>query len=464
MRSVWTQLNRHLSQANWAGYSPGVLQWENDANKREVVLKKVKDLLPEECEVNWKLVEGWAPPGRIPPKFKIYDGINQLGGHWPIPVDNSFWYPILMENGDYTGRKLLRPAFTSWFFSILLHLFANRYYERFGEPTPVGRAPYDETLKIPGQQNEVSGSEFLLTILSSLRSRGAVVLPNDMTEHEQGNPSYDYDIDYLESQMRGADFERYMTRLDEEMSLGLFTPILLMRTADVGSYNLGVGHMQVYLWMMNAINDDRKMYIDKYILSRMVDFNFSEKAPRAEIKFRKLGNTDATLVQSVLAAMITKGRVEPNIPELGQLAGMTLNEINETIAPQQPDDGGSGDNGTDMGSEGGSQQKSADPADSVRSVIKDVANRVRPQVENAMRDGRFNGDLKISMGYKRKLTDTLRANGINQANEVADKLYARMDGWTTDQVSVVQYDSPDQFMDRFVTVFDAQFGDVLNGR
>jgi hypothetical protein len=52
--------------------------------------------------------------------------------------------------------------------------------------------------------------------------------------------------------MRGADFERYMTRLDEEMSIGLFTPILLLRTADVGSYNLGQGHMQIYLWMLNA--------------------------------------------------------------------------------------------------------------------------------------------------------------------------------------------------------------------
>jgi hypothetical protein len=51
-----------------------------------------------------------------------------------------------MQNGDYYGKKLLRPAFTSWFFSMLVHLFANRYYERFGEPTPVGRAPFDDEI------------------------------------------------------------------------------------------------------------------------------------------------------------------------------------------------------------------------------------------------------------------------------------------------------------------------------
>lgn len=32
-----------------------------------------------------------------------------------------------------------------------------------------------------------------------------------------GSMEYDYDLEYLESQMRGADSERYMTRLDEEI-------------------------------------------------------------------------------------------------------------------------------------------------------------------------------------------------------------------------------------------------------
>jgi hypothetical protein len=232
LTNVWTQLNRALAQSNWSGFSPNALNWENDVNNRTVVLDKIKDLVPEECHVNWKLVEGWAPPGHIPPKFKVYDGIKQFGLNWPIPVENSLWYPILMENGDHYGRKLLRPAFTSWFFSLLVHLFANRYYERFGEPTPIARAPYDDEIDV-GADKPVRGADFMMTILQNLRSRSAVVLPNDTTNlGRMGDATklhYDYDIEYLESQMRGADFERYMARLDEEISIGLFTPILLLR-------------------------------------------------------------------------------------------------------------------------------------------------------------------------------------------------------------------------------------------
>ena len=118
------------------------------------IIDKFKDLPPEVCSVNWKSVDGWVPPNepwRVPPKIKIYDGFKQfhygrtLGesgaggtGSWPIPVDNTLWYPLMMENGDFYGRKLLRPAFPAWFFSNLMHLFSNRYYERFGEPTPSG--------------------------------------------------------------------------------------------------------------------------------------------------------------------------------------------------------------------------------------------------------------------------------------------------------------------------------------
>ena len=218
-----------MSTANWAGYSPNALQWENDANKREIVINKVKDLIPEECEVKWDHVPGYAPPGHVKPKMKVYGGIRQIGQPYPIPVENSYWYPLLMESGDYYGRKLLRPSFTSWFFSILIHLFANRYYKRFGEPTPIGRAPFDEDITINGTTK--SGQSYMLDLLQNLRNRSVVVLPNDSFQDTHGRLNYDYQIDYLESQMRGADFQSYMTRLDEEISIGLFTPILLLRTS-----------------------------------------------------------------------------------------------------------------------------------------------------------------------------------------------------------------------------------------
>ncbi len=335
--AIWTRLVRAMSQAFWAGYSPSILQWENDLQGRTVQLTKIKDLAPEEASVNWKVVEGTIPPGvdnknKKPPKLNVFDGIKQVGSPWVIPVPNSYWYPLLMENGDYTGRKLLKSAFQPWFFSTLMHLFSNRYFERFGEPVPVGRAPLGDT--VTTTDGEVDSTDFMGSILTALRSRSAVVLPSDRANNSTGESTnnFDYDIEYLESQMRGADFERYMTRLDEEISLALFTPLLLMRTADVGSYNLGVSHMQMYLWQLNAIAGDWAEYINKYIISGMATYNFGPNVSRPKIIFHKMGKTQPEATQAIITQLVKDGRVSVDLVELGQSLGLKLEEVETLIA------------------------------------------------------------------------------------------------------------------------------------
>lgn len=467
LRNNWTMLNRSMSTANWAGFSPTVLEWDNDSNSREVVLSKIKDLAPEECVVNWKIEEGWAPPGRTPPKFKTYDGLKQFGQPWPTPVENTFWYPMLMEHGDYYGKKMLRPAFQSWFFSILLHLYANRYYERFGEPTPIGRAPYEESMVVNGE--EMSGNEFMLGMLQQLRSRSVVVLPNEKFHDQNGRSQYEYDIQYLESQMRGADFERYMTRLDEEISIGLFTPILLLRTADVGSYNLGVAHMKMYMWMLNAMNDDRKQYIDKYILSKMTDYNFSEKAPRPEIIFKKLGQDSELMIKDLLLALVNAGKVKVNVVELGEMAGMTIEEVEATTAPDAPvvpDTAGADAPATPnpVTDPGTSNRVSlhSQPAD-VGAIVKEIDNRVRPQIENAFTNGTFGEGFAVNMGFKRRMTKAFTSNMVSRPEDRVEKVYCRMDNWLKDIVTLPadEFGGVEDFMAMFNRILEHEIGASL---
>ncbi|HEY6021693.1 MAG TPA: hypothetical protein VIY48_18045 [Candidatus Paceibacterota bacterium] len=450
LRKIWTQLNRGLSTSNWAGYSPMVLQWENV--ERNVVLDKIKDLAPEECEVNWKLVEGWAPPGRVKPKFKVYDGIKQWGQPgWPIPVENSLWYPTLMEHGDYYGRKLLRPAFQSWFFSILIHLFANRYFERFGEPTPVGRAPFDDEISIEG--TNVKGNVYMAQQIQQLRNRSVVVLPNERVQVSDSQSQWEYELEYLESQMRGADFERYLTRLDEEVSIALFTPILLLRTADVGSYNLGQGHERIYQMMINAMNADRKDYIDKYVNRRIVDFNFGVNAPDARIVFRKMGNVDATMLKEMVVALINGNNARPDLEELGQAIGMNLKEIEQTLEPPTPPADPAQDPNADPAADPGANAGSASAV--ARGVGKEVVNRVRPQIEAAFRSGEFRD--KISMGYKHKMERAYMQTGHSSPISAVNELYGRLDNWVSDVTSSMKpsdFAGPEEFMDLFERVLN----------
>jgi len=453
LREVWTRLVRAMSQAFWSGYSPNVLQWENDIDGKAVKLTKVKDLLPEDCTVKWKEVAGYKPPGlSIPKKLKVYDGFDQWGwGH--IPPENTLWYPFLMENGNMYGRKILRPAFVSYFFSILMHMFANRYFERFGEPVPIGRAPFDSN--IDTGEGEQSGAQYMEDALRQLRSRSVVVLPGD---RDPESKEFDFSIQYLESQMRGADFERYLLRLDEEISLAIFTPLLMLRTGETGSTNLGLGQMQVYLWMLNAISGDWAEYINRYVLAPMTRFNFTEKTPPVKIEFRRMGKENVDTIRAMINELMKQGKVKPDIDELGQAAGMTLIEIDEVVGP---DPNNPKDSRVSRTRPDKTTPKSVgDPA----ATGGDITARVQGQVEKAFREGKYNKDFKPSLGYHKQMHQALTQSGFasGDATECIDKFYGAMDRWLEDVIPAEVFSTSEEFMEIFEKVKIAEFYKAIN--
>lgn len=420
MRDIWTRLVRSFSQAFWAGYSPNILQWENDTTGRRTVLAKVKDLYPEEASVNWKKIDGTLPPtapkDAKPPKIKIYDGIKQNGYPYPVPVQNSLWYPLLMQNGDYGGKKILKSAFQPWYFSTLVHLFSNRYFERFGEPVPIGRSPSNETITINGV--DIDANQYMMQQLTKLRSRSTVVLPSDKILNNDGDVTsqFEYDIEYLESQMRGADFERYLSRLDEEISLALFTPLLLLRTSTSGgSYNLGVTHMKMYLWQLNAIAEDWAEYINRYILSPMTDFNFGVNAPRPRIKFYKMGKTQDETNRAVLNSLVSRHGVKVDLIELGQATGLTLSETEELSEladdPSLPRE----------------DDREARVRDDKTRVSDGIIARIEPQIRNAYKRGEISASWMPDYGFASKLTPAKREMLEFASQDLASLSYVSAD-------------------------------------
>lgn len=485
LRDAWTPLVRGTSQAHWAGFSPMALQYDNDGPSASVILSKVKDLVPEECRVNWEVVEGFAEPGHVRPQFFEYAGIVQSawpsgymidgtgrfagGGSYVIPPEYSLWYPLLMENGDFYGRKLLKPAFVPWFFSMLIHLFSNRYFERFGEPTPVGRANFDDTLT-DDNGNVISGRNVMISILENLRSRGVVVLPSDRSQvGNSGQSEYDYDIQYLESQMRGADFERYLMRLDEEISIGMFTPLGAMRTGETGSHNSIQVQMQVYLWMLNALTGDMKYYYDNYLLNPLVDFNFGPNAPRMRWVPRKFGKDSAETLRFLLQEGVRVGDFKPDIVELGVACGITLEDTsmlvradNQPIGPGEIVPGDpravnpntpanpnvpANDSRSGRGTHG-SPRKIAKTGDA--GVIRSrMAARLCTQFQRAKREGQVN--FVPDLGHGRQLADHL--GDLEAAAEICTHLRS----WATDVYPIVN--SADEIGVMFQRVFDGELDD-----
>jgi len=428
LRIIWTRMVRAMSQAFWAGYSPSVLEYENDAQGKYVVINKVKDLSPFSAEIKWKKNKRQVQ-GRER-NFYTYDGITQYG-YGDIPAINTFWYPVLMENGDHTGRKLLKSAFAPWYFSQLMHVYTNRYFERFGEPLPIGRAPFEDEIIDP-DGNRMTGKQVMETVIQGIRNRGAVVLPSDRNEDVSvGASAYTYDIDYLESQMRGVDFERYLSRLDEEMSLALFTPLLLLRNADVGSHSLGVQHTMTWLWMLNALLGDMKEYIDRFIVERLKSINFSPKAERCEWVPRKLGKENVETLRSVITELIRQGIAKPDLDELGVSLGMTIKQVQQvkqdpaidpTVDPSAP----AGDNRDrserNRAGSGSPRGVGNESVPGTRKIAARIADQIKSTYESDLRIDPINAFERNILGeaLADKVTGVIRAIDGIPGEELGD--------------------------------------------
>jgi hypothetical protein len=463
LEEVWNRLIRAMAQSFWAGYSPCVLEWENDTDNGRVKLGKIKDLIPEECRVHWKRIDGWAPPGNIPPKYYVYDGIRQYGLNFPIPKENTFWYPLLMENGDYYGRKLLRAAFPSYFFSILMHLFSNRYFERFGEPVPVGRASFGDTVEIDGKS--LQGREAMELILTQLRNRSVVVLPNDRVQVSDNRYEYEWDIQYLESQMRGADFERYLERLDTEISISIFTPPNTLKGSEQG-YNTTVGQMQMYLLLLNAIAGDMKEYIDRYIVDALRLMNFGKNHPKIEWTFRKLGKQNIETIKAIVGNLARVGGIKPDVNELGEILGLTLEEVAVVTAP--PAAPGAPAPGAAAGGAGGdtrvrTRTDKARPKGSAtpKQTGAKIAARLEEQVIKAFRTNTFGAGFAPQLGYRRQFEDDLVREGADRetAAELSNDLYERMASWMVDAQPIAA--DADDFMGMFRKLLDVEIDGLV---
>lgn len=438
LRKNWTLLIRSISQAFWAGFSPIAVNYENAGGY--VRIKNFKDLIPEECRVEWEEEEGWAPEGKVKPKLYHYNGLKQ-NGFW-IPPENTLWYPLLMENGDYYGRKLLRPAFPSWYFSNLMHLFANRYFERFGEPVPVGRAPLDEMVDPGGGQPKITAKTAMEQVIGNLRNRAVVVLPSD---RDPMTKEFDYQIEYMESQMRGADFERYLSRLDEEMSLSVFTPVLLFRTADVGSYNLGEAHLRIFQQMLNSIAGDLQVHFQKYLVDRMRVVNFGQNSPPATWVFRKQGQGDIETYKLLMSEVVRLGAAMPNLEELGKIVGLTFDKV-EMLTKDNPDGDDkvvSGDT-TQSGTPKPSNNSKLSPA--VGAVIKEAATRLERELSNGKTP---------TLGFKNKITNLLYAEqalrGEMFQGSYVDRAFESLNNWVAQTATFLTPEEMGEAAERLLT-------------
>jgi len=436
LNAIWTELVLAATQAYWCGYSPMILQWENDVPDRRVRLNKVKDAIPEHSAIEWKEVvrnrnvdEGNV---NVVHKTKIYNGIRQKGQPGYIPAESTLWYPVLMENGNMYGRQLLKSAFMPWFESQLYHLYQRRYHERFSQPLVVGRAPFDD-VREDEHGNQMTGQQVMNNIVTQFRNNSSITLPSERTMNGSGDKhDFEYTLDLLESQMRGADFDRALTRCDEEMSLALFTPILLFRTADVGSYSLGQAHENIFYHMVNLLVEDFARYVNKYLMPRLIGYNFSQEMARTmRFEHRKLGVDKHETLRAMAQAMLNGGLAKPDLRDFGDALGMSWEAI------QQVEESGPG--------APNAPTSSSSPSENTQREVANLSRKASERILGQLRNSRDPSTEQFEIGFRSKMRKVLESEGHSQelAQRRVDAAYASATEWLQSNIGTAE--NPESF-------------------
>jgi hypothetical protein len=314
MEKIWNRLIRSVAKSFKFGYSPmvKVFTLEEIDGKEYIIYSKIRDVDPGDCQA-------------ITDKFGNFNGFWYRKGQGAfeaqVKPDYAFWYTSDMENGNLYGESMLKNIYKPWYYSEKIHQFANRYYERFGEPLVVGRAPSSgKVMKSDG--STTNAQDLMNSIIASIRSHSSVQLPSDKDPESK---DYLYDLKYLESQMRGFDFDNYLNRLDTEITKGLFVPELMFKSGSGGSFALGSAQIQAFYTTLMGIMDNIQDYINLYILPQLIEYNFGKNI-EVRFNYQPLSVDAKKNIQDIILAMMNLNKLKVDIKQLEERSGFKLTE------------------------------------------------------------------------------------------------------------------------------------------
>ncbi len=203
-----------------------------------------------------------------------YAGLRQPHMDEPVQPGKTFVMTLNKEWGDLYGRGRLDAAYEPWYWSSIIYLFANRYFERKADPVMKAHAPSEV------RPNALTGADehtldSLNDTLASLRSSGSIALPDERDEH--GN--HRWDVEYLLDDQRGEMFRAYIEHLDAKKLRALFVPERsLTQDGSVGSHAAARQYADTFLLMEAGLLQDIVGQVNAHVIRPLVEVNFGPAA------------------------------------------------------------------------------------------------------------------------------------------------------------------------------------------
>src|SRR3989304_84819 len=287
-------------------------------NKKAVWWNQFRSFYPD--TVNIKLDE-----------MENFDGIVQkwVGNDIRIPVEKSFIFTH--DKGDSFGNLFgvsrMKPAYDCWYWWISLVQFMMRYFERKGTPPVIVKFPLGQT------KDGTDHADIALEMGKALIGESVIAIPS--TTYENTPPKWD--LNYLLDDKRGEMFLSALTFFENKMLRGMFVPertITQDSSSKAGSYSLSQTHADMFLLGEEALLVDIENQLNKYVVRRLIEYNFGAKAPQCYIKIERITEARKGFLKDVFMEMIKKGTAIPAAREIADVVGVPLDDENDTTVAE----------------------------------------------------------------------------------------------------------------------------------
>ncbi len=247
-------------------------------------------------------------------------------------------------NGKLTGWSLLDQVYEPWWFGVAHELHTNRYFERKGDPSIIGRHP--EGVFGPDGK-PVDGGGWILAQALTLRGGGAVALSS---KRDEKSGEYLMDLQYLQDDKRGDMFDARMEKLEIRKLRGLLITDRVM-ASKAGGLGTADSDLQADV-LAGFLQGNVKNWLGTVVNPQVVDpavlYNFGEERMR-QSRTRVVASETSTAMKDLLKevikivlqadAMIADGRPSQLLERLDiegavRAAGLPMRPMSETKALQ----------------------------------------------------------------------------------------------------------------------------------
>mgnify|MGYP001584059207 CR=1 FL=1 len=256
----------------------------------------------------------------------VFNGIEQYTtkGTVIIPPEKSFVFTNEKRWGNTYGRSKFRAAYMYWFIDKYTYDFENQYFERYANPIIWGQAPSGQSQIGTGATSQQSNITTLFNLLKDAKNAGIIVTASDVDAVTRQKK---WIIQFLEAQRRGADYRSRHEYLDLMKARAIFAPELVFSAPYAGSsYALAREHATIFMSAEEAILQEVKNHLEKYIIPQLVTYNFGAKAPKATWDYESIAPETRTLLRDLVMAMVAGDIIRPDPDWISKTIGIKLRE------------------------------------------------------------------------------------------------------------------------------------------